>query len=64
MTLIKLYELAYIQRAYFLEQLLGCGQQIIAEEGLDRFKFYLERQAARITYDYYVIPYIKEDSPQ
>lgn len=64
MTLIKLYELGYIQRAYFLEQLLGCDQQIIAEEGLDRFKFYLERQAARITYDYYVIPYIKEDSPQ
>ena len=64
MTVIKLYELHYITRDFFLEQILGCGQRTIAEEGLNRFKFYLERQAARITYDYYVIPYIKEDSPQ
>lgn len=59
MTLIKLYELRYIPRDFFLEQILGCGQQIIAEEGIDRFKFYIERQGGRIKYDYYLIPYKK-----
>jgi hypothetical protein len=29
----------------------------LAEEGLDRFKFHLERSAGRIEYDYYIIPY-------
>lgn len=57
MTLIKLYELHYIDRAFFLEQILGCGQRTIAEEGIERFCFYLERSAGRIHYDYYVIPY-------
>lgn len=31
MTLIKLYELHYIDRAFFLEQILGCGQRTVAE---------------------------------
>lgn len=57
MTLIKLYELHYIDRDYFLEQILGCGQRTIAEEGINRFCFYLERSAGRVIYDYFVIPY-------
>lgn len=57
LNLIKQYELGNISRDFFLEQVLGCGQQTLAEEGLDRFKFYLERSAGRIEYDYYIIPY-------
>lgn len=64
MTLIKLYELHYISRDFFLEQILGCGQRIIAEEGIDRFKFYLEREAGRIEYDYFIIPYNSKSSVQ
>ncbi|MCB6916186.1 hypothetical protein LIZ91_06255 [Enterococcus avium] len=59
MTLIKSYELHYISRDFFLEQLLGCGQRTIAEEGIDRFKFYIEREAGRLDYDYFLIPYSK-----
>lgn len=61
MTLIKLYELHYISRDFFLEQILGCGQRTIAEEGIDRFKFYIEREAGRIGYDYFVIPHKKSN---
>ncbi|MBO1139883.1 hypothetical protein FQS87_08235 [Enterococcus avium] len=57
MTLIKMYELGYIQQGVFLELLLGCGQRTIAEEGVERFKFYIERKAGRVSYDFYVIPY-------
>lgn len=57
MTVIKLYELHYISRDFFLEQILGCGQRTIAVEGIERFCFYLERSAGRVTYDYFVIPY-------
>jgi hypothetical protein len=59
MTLIKLYELHYISREFFLEQILGCGQRTLNEEGIDRFVFYLERSAGRVKYDYYLIPYEK-----
>jgi hypothetical protein len=57
MTLIKMYELGYLSREFFLEQLLGCGQRTLAAEGLARFCFYIERSADRIPYDYYIIPY-------
>ena len=59
MNLIKLYELRYISREFFLEQILGCGQRTINEEGINRFVFYLERSAGRVKYDYYLIPYQK-----
>lgn len=45
MTLIKMYEFGYISRKFFLEQLLGCGQQTIATEGEARFTFYIERES-------------------
>jgi len=57
LNIIKQYELGNIPLEFFLELILGCGQQTIAEEGLDRFTFYLERSAERIEYDHYVIPY-------
>lgn len=63
MSLIKLYELGYISRDFFLEQILGCGQRTINQEGIDRFVFYLERSAGRVEYDYYLIPY-KRNSVQ
>ena len=59
LNLIKQYELGNISRDFFLEQVLGCGQQTIAEEGIERFCFYLERSAGRVSYDYFVIPYQK-----
>lgn len=57
MSIIKMYELGYISRGFFLEQILGCGERTIAEEGLDRFCFYLERSAERIHYDYFILSY-------
>lgn len=57
MTMIKLYELHYITRDFFLEQILGCGQRTIAEEGIDRFMFYLDLSAGRTENCYYIAPY-------
>jgi len=62
MSLIKLYELGYISRVFFLEQVLGCGQRTIIKEGIDRFVFYLERSAGRVEYDYYLIPFEKNSA--
>ncbi|MGK0607266.1 hypothetical protein ACSFCM_18645 [Enterococcus gilvus] len=59
-ALIKLYELIYLSRDFFLEQLLGSGQRTAAAEGLDRFCFYIERSTGRIPYDYYISAYPKD----
>lgn len=40
MSVTKLYELGYISRTFFFEQLLGCGQQTLAAEGETRFCFF------------------------
>ena len=58
MTVIKLYELHYISRDFFFEQILGCGQWTIAEEGIERFCFYIECAAGRKNYDYYIPTYV------
>ncbi|MDT2404422.1 hypothetical protein P7D43_18815 [Enterococcus avium] len=57
MTVIKMYELHYITRDFFLEQILGCGQRTIAEEGIRRFCFYIELAAGRTNRDYYIETY-------
>lgn len=57
MTVIKQYELGYLTLEIFMKLLLGCGQRTIAEEGLNRFCFYIEKEAGRIPYDYYIVPY-------
>lgn len=54
MTVIKQYELGYLTQEAFLELLLGCSQRTIAEEGFDRFCFYIEKEAGRNPYDYYI----------
>lgn len=61
MTVIKLYELHHISLDFFLEQILGCGQWTIAEEGIDRFTFYVKREAGRVNYNYFVVPYKKRN---
>lgn len=57
MTVIKQYELGYLTLETFMELLLGCGQRTIAEEGFDRFCFYIEKEAGRNPYDYYITTY-------
>lgn len=58
---IKLYELRYIDQATFFDLITGCGEQTIAEEGLDRFLFYLKLVANSEKNDknfgYFIIPY-------
>lgn len=38
---IQLYELRYIDQECFFNLFSGCGEQTIAEEGIDRFLFYI-----------------------
>lgn len=54
MNPIQLYEQAYLSKDQFVEALMGCGQMTIAEEGLDRFCFYIEVAAERKDLDYYI----------
>lgn len=59
LNVIQLYEFKYIDQETFFSLITGAGQRTIAEEGIDRFKFYLEREAGRIEHDYFLIPYNK-----
>jgi hypothetical protein len=59
LNVIQLYEFKYIDQETFFNLITGAGQRTIAEEGLDRFKFYLEREAGRIEYDFFLTPYKK-----
>lgn len=63
MSVIKLYELGFISRAFFFEQLLGSGQQTLAAEGETRVIFYIEREAGRHAYDYFILPYKQSSTP-
>lgn len=63
MSIIKRYELGYISRAFFFEQLLGSGQQTLAAEGEARLKFYIEREAGRHAYDYFILSYEQSSTP-
>lgn len=55
LNVIQLYEFKYIDQETFFNLITGAGQRTIAEEGIDRFKFYIEIEAGRIGYDYFVI---------
>ena len=61
LNVIQLYEFKYIDQETFFNLITGAGQRTIAEEGIDRFKFYIEREAGRIGYDYFVIPHKKSN---
>lgn len=63
LNVIQLYEFKYIDQETFFNLITGAGQRTIAEEGIDRFKFYLEREAGRIEHDFFLTPY-KESSMQ
>lgn len=59
LNVIQLYEFKYIDQETFFNLITGAGQRTIAEEGIDRFKFYLESEAGRIEHDFYLTPYKK-----
>lgn len=60
---IKLYELKYIDQTSFFDLITGCGEQTIAEEGINRLSFYLklvansEREEHRNDFSYFIIQY-------
>lgn len=60
---IQLYELGYIDQDCFFDLFTGCGDQTIAEEGIDRFLFYINLIAAsdktghENDFGYFIVPY-------
>ena len=60
---IQLYELGYIDQDRFFNLFTGCGEQTVAEEGIERFLFYInliaESDKAGHEHDfaYFIIPY-------
>lgn len=60
---IQLYELGYIDQNYFFDLFTGCGEQTIAEEGIDRFLFYInliavsDKAGHDNDFAYFIIPY-------
>lgn len=62
-NVIKLYELKYINQQKFFDLITGCGEQTVAEEGIDRFLFYIKLEANSEKIDhkddfgYFIIPY-------
>lgn len=60
---IKLYELKYIDQKSFFDRFTGCGEQTIAEEGIDRFLFYInliaviDKAEHENNLGYFIIPY-------
>lgn len=60
---IQLYELGYIDQNYFFDLFTGCGEQTIAEEGIDRFLFYINLSAVsdkaghENDFGYFIVPY-------
>ncbi|EOH86343.1 hypothetical protein [Enterococcus pallens] len=62
MTIIKEFELGYIDKQIFYYHLAGSGQQLINEEGLTRFIFYIEAAGDYHKNEYYIIPFISDNS--
>lgn len=57
MTIIKEFELGYINQQEFFYHLTGSGQQLINDEGLQRFVFYIESAGGYHKNQYYIIPF-------
>ena len=55
MNIIRYYEQRYISRQEFFNHLWGSGQQLINEEGEDRFAFYIALAAGYHQNNYYII---------
>lgn len=60
---IKLYELKYIDQNCFFDLFTGCGEQTLAEEGIDRFLFYInliagsDKVGHENDFGYFIVPY-------
>ena len=60
---IQLYELGYIDQDRFFNLFTGCGEQTVAEEGIERFLFYInliahsDKVGHENDFAYFIIPY-------